>query len=146
MKLYRLCSISGLTLTVLVSAGTALADPRGLWLAQDGARVRVGPCGAALCATIAAPKSQVDPQTGQPWTDKNNPDPAMRNRSLVGVPVLYSLMPDGPGRWSGRLYNIDTLGAGNSYLMRDIFWPPQMPMAQPSPLIVLGASSRRWPV
>jgi len=104
MKLYRLCSISGLTLTVLVSAGTALADPRGLWLAQDGARVRVGPCGAALCATIAAPKSQVDPQTGQPWTDKNNPDPAMRNRSLVGVPVLYSLMPDGPGRWSGRLY------------------------------------------
>lgn len=112
MKLYRLCSISGLTLTVLVSAGTALADPRGLWLAQDGARVRVGPCGAALCATIAAPKSQVDPQTGQPWTDKNNPDPAMRNRSLVGVPVLYSLMPDGPARWSGRLYNIDN---GQSY-------------------------------
>ena len=29
--------------SVLVSAGTALADPRGLWLAQDGARVRVGP-------------------------------------------------------------------------------------------------------
>jgi len=72
----------------------------------------VGPCGAALCATIAAPKSQVDPQTGQPWTDKNNPDPAMRNRSLVGVPVLYSLMPDGPARWSGRLYNIDN---GQSY-------------------------------
>jgi hypothetical protein len=39
-----------------------------------------------------------------------------------------------------------SLGAGNSYLMRDIFWPPQMPMAQPSTLIVLGASSRRWPV
>ena len=112
MKLYRLCSISALALTVVVSAGTALADPRGLWLAQDGARVRVGPCGAALCATIAAPKSQLDPQTGQPWTDKNNPDPALRNRSLVGVPVLYSLMPDGPRRWSGRLYNIDN---GQSY-------------------------------
>ena len=117
MKLYRLCSISALTLTVLVSAGTALADPSGLWLAQDGARVRVGPCGAALCATIAAPKSQVDPQTGQPWTDKNNPDPAMRNRSLVGVPVLYSLMPDGPGRWSGRLYNIDNGQSYTSHLL-----------------------------
>jgi uncharacterized protein (DUF2147 family) len=112
MKLYRLRSVSALALTLLVSAETALADPRGLWLAQDGARVRVGPCGAALCATIAAPKSQVDPQTGHPWTDKNNPDPALRNRSLVGVPVLYSLMPDGPGRWSGRLYNIDN---GQSY-------------------------------
>ena len=108
MKLYRLCSVSALALTVLVSAGIALADPRGLWLAQDGARVRVGPCGAALCATIAAPKSQVDLQTGQPWTDKNNPDPALRNRSLVGVPVLYSLMPDGPGRWSGRLITSTT--------------------------------------
>jgi hypothetical protein len=50
----------------LVSAGSALADPKGLWLAQDGAHVRVGPCGAALCATIAKPKSSVDPQTGVP--------------------------------------------------------------------------------
>ena len=68
--------------------------------------------GAALCATIAKPKSSVDPQTGLPWTDKNNPDPAHRGRPLIGVPVLYGLVPDGPGRWSGRLYNIDN---GNSY-------------------------------
>ena len=57
MKLY----VPALALFVLVSAGTALADPRGLWLAQDGAHVKVGPCGAALCATIASPKSAVDP-------------------------------------------------------------------------------------
>ena len=108
MKLY----VPALALFVLVSAGTALADPRGLWLAQDGAHVKVGPCGAALCATIASPKSAVDPETGRPWTDKHNPDPAQRGRPLVGVPVLYGLVPDGPGRWSGRLYNIDN---GNSY-------------------------------
>jgi hypothetical protein len=103
MKLYRICSASALALTVFVSAGTALADPKGLWLAQDGARVKVGPCGGALCATIATPKSAVDPETGRPWTDKNNPDPAQRGRPLVGVPVLYGLVPDGPGRWSGPL-------------------------------------------
>jgi uncharacterized protein (DUF2147 family) len=113
MKLYRICSASALALTVFVSAGTALADPKGLWLAQDGARVKVGPCGGALCATIATPKSAVDPETGRPWTDKNNPDPAQRGRPLVGVPVLYGLVPDGPGRWSGRLYNVDN---GNSYV------------------------------
>jgi uncharacterized protein (DUF2147 family) len=112
MKFYGLCEASAVILSVLVCAGTALADPKGLWLAQDGARVRVGSCGGALCATIAAPKSHVDPETGLPWTDKNNPDPAQRNRPLVGVAVLYSLVPDGPGKWTGRLYNVDN---GQSY-------------------------------
>ena len=60
-------------------------------------------------------KIRYDPETGRPWTDKNNPDPARRGRPLVGVPVLYGLVPDGPGRWSGRLYNVDN---GNSYAGR----------------------------
>jgi Uncharacterized protein conserved in bacteria (DUF2147) len=47
-----------------------------------------------------------------PGLTKNNPDPAHRGRPLIGVPVLYGLVPDGPGHWSGRLYNIDN---GNSY-------------------------------
>jgi uncharacterized protein (DUF2147 family) len=112
MKLYRLCGVSAVVLSTLVAAGAAQADPKGLWLAQDGARVRVGSCGRALCATIAMPKSPTDPATGAPWTDKNNPDPAQRGRPLVGVAVLSSMMPDGPGKWSGQLYNTDN---GQSY-------------------------------
>lgn len=112
MKLPSFCGVSAVASSVLFCAATASADPKGLWLAQDGARVRVASCGAMLCATIAKPKSPVDPETGQPWTDKNNPDPASRGRPLVGIAVLYSLVPDGPGKWSGRLYNIDN---GNSY-------------------------------
>jgi uncharacterized protein (DUF2147 family) len=73
--------------------------------------------GAALCATIAKPKSSVDPQTGLPWTDKNNPDPAHRGRPLIGVPVLYGLVPDGPGRWSGRLYSIDNSNSYTGHLL-----------------------------
>jgi len=107
MKRYRLYSLSALALFAFVSAGTALADPRGLWLAQDGATVRVISCGNGLCATIASPKSPIDPATGAPWADKNNADPGMRNRPLLGVEVLSSMMPDGPGRWSGPLYNTD---------------------------------------
>jgi uncharacterized protein (DUF2147 family) len=99
--------VSALALTVLVSAGTALADPRGLWLAQDGARVRVSSCGKGLCATIASTKSRIDPTTGASWTDKNNPDPGKRNRPLVGVEVLGSTTQDEPGKWSGWLYNTD---------------------------------------
>lgn len=112
MKLYRHYGVSALVLLApvllaSVSAGTALADPKGLWLAEDGATVRVSSCGKALCATIASPRSQVDPDTGQPWTDKHNPDPALRGRPLVGVEVLSSMVPDGPGKWSGQLYNTD---------------------------------------
>jgi len=112
MKLYRLSSVAAVALLAMVGAGTALADPRGLWLAQDGAHVQVKSCGKELCATIASPRSEVDPATGQPWTDKHNPDPALRGRPLVGVAVLYGMVPDGANRWSGTLYNTDS---GQSY-------------------------------
>ncbi len=102
MKLHTLCGLSAVALSTLVGAGTALADPKGLWLAEDGGRVRVSSCGGtALCATIVTPK------VGAPPTDRNNPDPALRGRPLVGVAVLISMLPAGPGRWSGRLYNTD---------------------------------------
>jgi uncharacterized protein (DUF2147 family) len=115
MKLSRLAAAATVTLVAFFGASAASADPKGLWLAQDGARVKVSMCGGALCATIATPKSAYDPETGRPWTDKHNPDPAQRGRPLVGVPVLYGLVPEGPGRWSGRLYNVDN---GNSYAGR----------------------------
>ena len=111
--MFRTTALSVVVLATLVAAGTAQADPKGLWLAQDGARVRVGSCGRGLCATVAMPKSPTDPATGAPWTDKNNPDPGQRGRPLVGVAVLYSLMPDGPGKWSGQLYNVEN---GQTYV------------------------------
>jgi uncharacterized protein (DUF2147 family) len=40
-------------------------------------------------------------------TDKNNADPAKRNRPLVGVEILISMHQDGPAKWSGQLYNDD---------------------------------------
>jgi uncharacterized protein (DUF2147 family) len=103
MKPYTLCSgFVVVVLSLFFILGSALADPKGLWLAQDGAHVHVSKCGSqALCARIAEPK------TGGPTTDINNPDPAQRGRSLVGVTVLYNMTPDGPGRWSGTLYNTD---------------------------------------
>jgi len=104
MKFFSLCIASLVALSAL--AGTALADPKGLWLAQDGARVRVNTCGRGLCAVLVSSKSQIDPATGASWTDKNNPDPEKRSRPLVGVEV-FAMMPDGPGKWSGSLYNTD---------------------------------------
>ena len=36
----RVSGVSAIVLSVLVSAGSALADPKGLWQAQDGAHVQ----------------------------------------------------------------------------------------------------------
>jgi uncharacterized protein (DUF2147 family) len=96
-----LCAIA----LAVTSAAAAHADPRGLWLAQDGGKVRVSSCGKALCGRIAVTKSPTDPDTGKPWTDKNNPDPRLRGRPLVGVEVFIAMMPAGPRKWSGHLYS-----------------------------------------
>jgi uncharacterized protein (DUF2147 family) len=105
MKFYGLDCLVAVALCAFVGARSAHADPRGLWLAQDGAKVRVSSCGKALCGKIAVAKSPTNPDTGRPWTDKDNPDPRLRKRPLVGVEVFISMMPDGPGKWTGRLYN-----------------------------------------
>jgi len=105
MKFQTLCGVCVVASSAFISAPRAHADPRGLWLARDGAKVSVTSCGKALCGRIASPKSPTDPDTGRPWTDTNNPDPGLRSRPLVGVEVFISMMPDGPGKWTGTLYN-----------------------------------------
>jgi uncharacterized protein (DUF2147 family) len=95
-------------LFALAGADTGHADPSGVWRAKDGGTIRVRPCGSGYCASIASVKPTLDPDTGKPWADKHNSDTHKRNRSLVGVPVLMSMKPSGPGKWSGRLYDSDS--------------------------------------
>lgn len=104
-RIHGLCVIAFAAIGMLAAAGTASADPRGVWLAQDGAHVRVASCGNAICGTLVKAKSPLDPETGRPWLDKHNRDLAMTGRPLVGVEVFISMAPDGPGKWSGRLYD-----------------------------------------
>ena len=92
---------------VLAMAGHAIADPIGLWRADDGGTTRIARCGQALCATLTSVIPAIDPDTGRPMTDKFNSDPALRSRPLVGVQVLISMRPNGPGKWTGQLYNPD---------------------------------------
>lgn len=106
--------IPGLIVLAALAWGSeiASADPVGLWLDKEGTTVRVQACGQALCGTIAGLQQPIDPATGRPRTDKNNSDRALRDRPLMGMPVFLSMRPDGPGRWSGQLYDGDR---GNIY-------------------------------
>jgi uncharacterized protein (DUF2147 family) len=92
---------------LIASGETGFSSPVGTWLAKDGAQIRISPCGRNLCGFIAQPNPRNDPATGLPMTDRNNADPAKRNRPLIGVQTLISMQPNGPGKWSGRLYNDD---------------------------------------
>jgi len=82
----------------------AAADPVGLWRDKDGTTIRVRRCGPALCGTIAGMASANDPETGQRWTDKHNPDPGKRLRALIGVQVFIAMRPagreNGPGSFT----------------------------------------------
>ena len=89
---------------MLLAAAPAFAAPpiAGRWLTADGsAVVAIAPCGAALCGRIV--KLNKAPANG-PAVDANNPDPRLKTRSLLGVPVLTGLTPDGDG-WKGSIYD-----------------------------------------
>ena len=107
-------------LMCVISASAALAEappPTGQWRVQDGtAAIRVVNCAGALWGVIAGTiggASNTD-------TDKNNPDPALRNRPIVGLPILIDTASQPPiilpilidmrpsqGRWTGRVYNAE---------------------------------------
>lgn len=94
-------------------AGAAGAQPSGSvqgdWRTPGAtAVVRIAPCvGSAgrLCGTVVSATPPRDAK-GQPLRDRANPDPAMRTRPIIGLPILTGLSPAGAGRWSGgRIYN-----------------------------------------
>ncbi|HZT24536.1 MAG TPA: DUF2147 domain-containing protein [Pseudolabrys sp.] len=104
----RLSRMFVLTAALIVSSTMACAtEPTGTWLTQKGdARIRVARCGKALCGTIVWIKDAVDPQTGKPPLDDQNPDPAKRNRRIVGLRI-FTMVADAQGGWSGSIYNSD---------------------------------------
>ena len=90
-----------------LAAGPALAaDPvEGDWLTQSGSgKVKIAPCpGKAdrLCGNI----SWLRPADAKA-TDANNPDPKLKTRPIMGMPMLWGFKPAGPGKWTGgKIYD-----------------------------------------
>jgi uncharacterized protein (DUF2147 family) len=92
---------------VVACCDTGSASPVGLWLAQDGAKIRISPCGRNLCGFLVQPVPANDPETGKPLTDKHNTDPAKRGRPIAGIEILMSMHREGESKWIGRVYNGD---------------------------------------
>ena len=89
-------------------------EATGVWLTQAGdARVRVSKCGGGICGVIVGLRDPIDPATGKPQVDDKNPNPALRKRPMIGLPLFSGMQPSGPNRWSGQIYNADD---GSSYV------------------------------
>lgn len=89
-------------LALVFATGSAQAAPiEGDWLTQTGgAKVRLAACrdqAGKLCGTIVW-MSQAALGDG---TDRNNPDPSLRTRKLVGTLMLTDFRPEGVNQWTG---------------------------------------------
>lgn len=103
-------------LSTLANAAYA-ADVEGIWLSDDGGlKVRLSDCGGTLCGRVVWLDEPIDPSTGKPKTDKLNPDPAKRERPLIGLKVASGFTRSGPNEWSGVIYNADDGHTYKAYL------------------------------
>jgi uncharacterized protein (DUF2147 family) len=95
----------GLISALLFPTTVFAAEARGEWLvAKRTAHIRIVDCAGTLWGIVS--------RATDPGIDKKNPDPAKRSRSVLGMPVLLAMKPDGPDQWAGSLYNS---GNGKTY-------------------------------
>jgi uncharacterized protein (DUF2147 family) len=114
LVIFRVVSLTIMTLGAFAANAAQPAEIAGVWLSpKANMRVRIGPCGPALCGNLIWLKDSSNPQTGEPLTDRNNPDPANRNKPLLGVPMVIGLKPSRTaGEWTGQVYSP---GEGKTY-------------------------------
>jgi len=79
----------------------------GKWLTADGdAVIELYKCDGKYCGKIIWAKNPTK-------KDIHNPDPSLRNRTLVGTTILKEFIFNGDNKWTGgRIYNPDN---GKSY-------------------------------
>jgi len=75
----------------------------GYWRTADGDTVNIYACAGSVCGDVVA--SPDIPRDGPIPTDENNPDPALRDRPIIGLTII-SAFEEGRDRWRrGRIYD-----------------------------------------
>lgn len=109
----KLTAALTLAVALTLSALPAAADPvPGDWILRGGtAKVRIAACSSdrsKLCGTIVWAKDAILAD-GKVAKDARNPDPALRNRPIIGLVLIQDLKPAGTGKWvGGKIYDPDS--------------------------------------
>jgi uncharacterized protein (DUF2147 family) len=104
-------------IVALSMAMSSNADPVGTWETEDGGgHVEIVPCEQNLCGRLVWFEEQLD-ANGTPVTDRNNPDPAMQERPVLGLTIMKDVAPTRRSNvWSGgTIYDPES---GNTYRVR----------------------------
>jgi uncharacterized protein (DUF2147 family) len=100
MKISSISAVVGFLIAAGGFSTAAMADPTGEWRVADGtATVRIKKCGSGFCGFVATATT--------PGKDIRNPDPSKRDRSVIGIEVLFNLKPTGDNAFTGETYNAD---------------------------------------
>lgn len=108
---------------VMLAATTAFGatsnDVIGPWQTEgNSSLLEIVKCGEKLCGKVVWLKnpnyvSSKDGPVGTPKVDRKNPDPALRNRPILGLQVIEGLTATGDNRWErGTCYDPES---GKSY-------------------------------
>lgn len=108
-----------LLFTLQVSAGENDAI-LGTWTTKNAkSQVQIYSCGAFVCGKIISLKEPVYPSddkkgmAGQTKIDRENPDPKLRKRPLIGLEILKNFKRVEKGLWKkGTIYDPES---GNTY-------------------------------
>jgi uncharacterized protein (DUF2147 family) len=103
--------VAPLSIASIATAQESAPGPIGKWRMGNGKiTVQVDYCGGEnLCATIVGMSRPLD-KNGQPKLDKENPNPSLRSRPVMGLQIMDGMKPSGENRWKGKIYNADDGG------------------------------------
>lgn len=113
-------TLMAIFLFISSSASAAGSDSViGLWKTAGGdSQLELFKCGESVCGKVVWLKvpnyiDSKDGPVGKIKVDRKNPDPALRNRPIIGMQVMNGFASKGGNRWAnGTCYNPVT---GKSY-------------------------------
>ena len=110
MILRRLLAPFAMLTAAIASPALAADSISGRWVTEDkDGIVEIGKCGATTCGKII--RFLITPPDGPDQRDIYNPNPKLKKRKLLGLPVLTNFKEE-PTLWRGTIYDPNT---GKSY-------------------------------
>ena len=100
-RLKLIGAMAGLVLAAATAtqAFAAAEDAIGTWKdTETGGITEVYSCPGGICIKVVTPSKGRE-------KDNNNPNPALKGRSMAGAVIMSGAKKDGADRWKGEVYN-----------------------------------------